>query len=102
MKILDYVPPVSSHFSYSGNRTKVDAPRDDKNNFDTITLQHTNLSAEQSFTLETIGRVAQEVRAATTTGDIQSLRDRITAGQYQIDADAIARRILLQPRGTDV
>ena len=43
-----------------------------------------------------IGRVAQEVRAATTTGDIQLLHDQVAAGQYQIDTDEIVRRILLQ------
>lgn len=95
MKILDYLPRVSPHYSIAANRVKPDAPQEEKN-FDKITIQHTHLSPEQSFMMETIGRVVQEVRAATTTGDIQSLQDRVAAGQYHIDIDAIARRILLE------
>ena len=97
MQILNnYISPISPRMIRSGERVDHEPHREDIGNFDKVTLQRRNLSPEQSFTLEMIGRVAQEVRAATTTGDIQSLHDKVAAGQYQIDTDEIVRRILLQ------
>ena len=96
MQILNnYVSPISPRMIRSGERIEHEPQREDIKNFDKVTLQHTNLSPEQSFTLEMIGRVTQEVGTATTTGDIQSLHDKIAAGKYQIDIDEIVRRILL-------
>ncbi|MBS5144351.1 MAG: hypothetical protein KHY89_02375 [Butyricicoccus pullicaecorum] len=97
MQILNnYISPISPRMIRSGERIDCEPHREDVGNFDKVTLQRSNLSPEQSFTLEMIGRVTQEVRAATTTGDIQSLHDKVAAGQYQIDVDEIVRRILLQ------
>ncbi len=96
MQILNnYVSPISPRMIRSGERIGHEPQREDVKNFDKVTLQHTNLSPEQSFALEMTSRVAQEVRTATTTGDIQSLHDQVAAGKYQIDIDEIVRRILL-------
>lgn len=96
MQILNtYLSPVSPRMIRSGERIEREPRLEESGSFDKVTLQQTNLSPEQSFTLEMISRVTQEVRAATTTGDIQSLHDEVAAGQYQIDADEIVRRILL-------
>lgn len=96
MQILNnYISPISSRMIRSGERIDHEPQREENKSFDKVTLQHTNLSPEQSFTLEMISRVTQEVRTATTTGDIQSLHDKVAAGQYQIDIDEIVRRILL-------
>lgn len=95
MRILNCMPPIPSQPHRSGERIAHDAWQDNKK-FDTITLAHANLSPEQTFTMETIGRVTQEVRASVTTGDIQSLQNQVAAGQYQINVDAIVRQILLE------
>lgn len=48
-----------------------------------------------SFEQELKARLAQQVRSATTSGMITSLRERVQAGQYQPDPSAIASRIIL-------
>ena len=60
--------------------------------FDSITLSAD--SSTNSFYKTLVGRLTQEVRAATTTGDIRALRAEIAAGTYQVDASAIAARML--------
>lgn len=47
-----------------------------------------------SFHMSLVGRLSQEVRAATTTGDIQELRRTVAAGEYHPDPMSIARSIL--------
>ena len=49
--------------------------------------------------MELVGRMTQEVRAATTTGDIASLRQQVSAGQYQPDPMSMAARILFLGEG---
>lgn len=48
----------------------------------------------RSFQMEMVGRLAQEVRTANTTGDIQELKRRVSAGEYTPDPMAIAGRML--------
>ncbi len=64
--------------------------------FDSITL-----SAESSsnFHKTLVGRITQEVRTATTTGDIRALRREVAAGTYQPDPAAIAARMLFIGEG---
>ena len=61
--------------------------------YDSITLSQS--SGEDRFFKELVGRVSQEVRTATTTGDIRALRQQVASGQYQPDVSAIAARMLL-------
>ena len=42
-----------------------------------------------------VSRLAQEVRTANTTGDIQELHRKVSAGEYTPDPMAIAGRMLL-------
>ena len=44
--------------------------------------------------MEMVGRLSQEVRTANTTGDIQELRRKVSAGEYRPDPMAIAGRML--------
>jgi negative regulator of flagellin synthesis FlgM len=44
--------------------------------------------------MQLVGRLSQEVRTATTTGDIQALRQSVASGAYTPDPMAIAARIL--------
>lgn len=58
-------------------------------NFDQVTI-----NAGSSFRKELQGRLSREIRTATTTGDIAALRQQVQAGEYQVDATAIARKML--------
>lgn len=51
-------------------------------------------AGRRSFQMEMVGRLAQEVRTANTTGDIQELRQKVSAGEYTPDPMAIAGRML--------
>ncbi|NCE65506.1 flagellar biosynthesis anti-sigma factor FlgM [Pseudoflavonifractor sp. 524-17] len=44
--------------------------------------------------MDMVSRLSQEVRTATTTGDIQALRQAVASGAYKPDPMAIAARIL--------
>ena len=64
----------------------------DGGKFDSVTLSAD--SSNNSFYKTLVGRLTQEVRAATTTGDIRTLRNEVAAGTYQPNPSAIAARIL--------
>lgn len=60
--------------------------------YDQVTIRsHEN----DPFMMEMKSRIAQDVRTATTTGEISALHDRVQAGEYKIDAGNIARKMLL-------
>ena len=63
-------------------------------NFDSVTLS----TSTDSFK-EIVGRLTQEVRTTTTTGDIRTLRQQIASGTYKPDASAIAARMLFLGEG---
>lgn len=47
-----------------------------------------------AFQMQMVARLSQEVRTATTTGDIQALRQSVSSGEYTPDPMAIAGRML--------
>jgi len=60
--------------------------------YDNVTLS--SPSQDSRFHMELVSRLSQEVRTATTTGDIAALRAQVAAGQYTPDPAAIAARML--------
>lgn len=60
--------------------------------YDSITLSTTADGTSRFRDL--VGRLTQEVRTATTTGDIRSLHREVSTGAYQPDPSAIAARML--------
>lgn len=61
--------------------------------FDKVTLSARE--GEDPKKLELRTKLSQEVRTATTTGTLASLREQVQAGTYQVDAASIAKRLLL-------
>lgn len=61
--------------------------------YDSVTLSSA-ATGESRFRMQLVGRLTQEVRTATTTGDINALRQQVASGQYTPDPAAIARRIM--------
>lgn len=60
--------------------------------YDSVTLS--TPSQDSRFHMGLVSRVSQEVRTATTTGDIAALRQQVASGEYTPDPMAIAARIL--------
>lgn len=61
--------------------------------FDSVSLSPAP-TGDIRFHKDVVSRLSQEVRTATTTGDIQTLRKQVASGQYLPDPTAIAARIL--------
>jgi negative regulator of flagellin synthesis FlgM len=61
--------------------------------FDSITLS--GESKRSSFEMELRGKISQEVRTATTSGQVAALREQVQSGTYQVDAREIAKKMLL-------
>ena len=67
-------------------------PIQSESKVDSITLSAGN--SERSSFKDLVGRLTQEVRTTTTTGDIRALRQQVASGTYQPDPAAIAKRML--------
>ena len=74
-------------------RTSRPAEVSSHNNFDSITISAAP-TGEDRFQMELVSRLSKEIRTNTTTGDIQALRAQVANGTYQVDASAIAARML--------
>lgn len=61
--------------------------------FDKVTLSAREGAEPQKLELQS--KLSQEVRTATTTGTLAALRQQVQAGEYQIDAGSIAKKLLL-------
>ncbi len=89
--------PETARISYNGpsfasalmSTRKTQAPQ----RFDRFTS--TAETGRSSYHMELRGRISQDVRTATSSGMVASLREEIQAGTYQPDPAAIARKMLL-------
>ena len=79
----------------TGRGSKTQAPQGSK--YDSVTLS--TPSRDSRFHMGLVSRVSQEVRTATTTGDIADLRQQVASGEYTPDPMAIAARILFLGEG---
>ena len=61
--------------------------------FDSVTLSEGGVRG--SFEMELRGRLSQEVRTATSSGQVAALREQVKNGTYQVDAREIAKKMLL-------
>ena len=61
-------------------------------NYDSATFSRPE--GKSAFQMQMVARLSQEVRTATTTGDIQALRQSVSSGEYTPDPMAIAGRML--------
>lgn len=54
-----------------------------------------HVGAADSFFMNLVSRIAQDVRTTTTTADIRELHQAVQSGEYVPDPSAIASRMLL-------
>ncbi len=67
-------------------------------NYDSVDFS-TVLKGEEAARANMVGRLTQEVRAATTTGTVQELRRAVAADEYVPDPVAIAKKMLFFAEG---
>ncbi len=92
---ISAVGPANVYRTNKGRDNRVlTAPGGSK--YDSVTL---STSSQDSRFLGLVGRLSQEVRTATTTGDIAALRQQVAENRYTPDPASIAARILLLGEG---
>lgn len=89
--------PVAKAFyaspSHGSGGTPVASPNYDSSFFSAMTSEKSRIH------MDTVSRLSQEVRTATTTGRVQELRQAVSSGAYTPDPAEIAKRILLCAEG---
>ena len=92
------ISPISPSKVYStkagrGARTRISPGG---SNYDSVTL---SAHGQDNRFMDLVSKLSQEVRTATTTGDITALRQQVADHTYTPDPSAIAARILLLGEG---
>ncbi len=77
----------------AGNAAKLQKS-DVNRRFDSVTLSGSD-GTRSSFEMELRGKISQEVRTATSSGQVAALREQVQSGTYQVDAREIAKKMLL-------
>ena len=77
---------------YPAQKRGTTAPLASEPNYDSA--EFSAPAGRKSFQMEMVSRLSREARTANTTGDIQELRRRVSAGEYRPDPMAIAGRML--------
>ena len=80
-----------NNININNNINKTDGKMDVSRRFDSVSIDN----RRGSFEMELRGKLKQEIRAATSSGQIAELRERVQDGSYQPDVTAIARKMLL-------
>ena len=89
------IAPAKVYQAKTGRGKKTQVLQGSK--YDSVTLSAA--SEDSRFRRGMVSRVSQEVRTATTTGDIVALRQQVASGEYTPDPMAIAARILFLGEG---
>ena len=90
------IPASKVYRAKAGRESRVQTTAGHKN-YDSVTLSAA--SGDSRFHRGLVSRLSQEVRTATTTGDIANLRQQVASGQYTPDPMSIAARILFLGEG---
>ena len=93
---ISSIGPAKVYRTKAGRNERVKAGPE-SNKYDSVTIS--TPSQDSRFHMGLVGRLSQEVRTATTTGDIAALRQQVASGEYIPDPMAIAARILFLGEG---
>jgi len=89
------VAAVYSKAAKQGANVEAEKKTAGAKNFDQILLSAKS-DAEQSVVKDVKGKISTEMRTTTSIGDIAAIKNQIQSGTYKIDAEEIARKMLLQ------
>ena len=87
------LPKVYGTKAGRDTRTKISSG---SGSYDSVTL---SAPGQDNRFMDLVSKLSQEVRTATTTGDIAALRQQVADHTYVPDPSAIAARILLLGEG---
>ena len=93
---ISSIGPAVSYPTKTGRKDRVKAGSG-TNKYDSVTISKP--SQDSRFHMGMVSRLSQEVRTATTTGDIAALRQQVASGQYIPDPMSIAARMLFLGEG---
>ncbi|WP_077612077.1 flagellar biosynthesis anti-sigma factor FlgM [Clostridium sp. Marseille-P2415] len=83
------------------DQAEINASESGKNNYDEITIRSASQEAQDSKFISTLKNILmKEVEQPASEEKLDSLKQRIENGTYQVDANKIADRILLY-KGAD-
>ncbi len=63
--------------------------------FDSILISTADASRNDAVQMRLRGQLVQEVRCATSSGEVQKVREQIESGAYRVEPAEIARKMLL-------
>ncbi len=93
---ISSIGPAKVYRTTAGQKGRTKASSG-SNQYDSVTIS--TASQDSRFHMGLVSRLSQEVRTATTTGDIAALRQQVACGEYTPDPMAIAARILFLGEG---
>ena len=89
------ITPVSrTKTYYTAKKRGTAAAAQTAPNYDSAKFSSVEEGSGFQMQMEVVSRLSREVRTATTTGDIQDLRQAVSSGTYAPDPMAIAARML--------
>ena len=89
------IAPPKVYRTKAGRETRVQVTPG-SNKYDSVTL---SADGQDNRFMGLVSKLSQEVRTATTTGDIAALRQQVADRSYTPDPMSIAARILLLGEG---
>ena len=92
---ISSIGPAKVYRTKAGHNERAKASPE-TNKYDSVSI---SAPSQDSRFLGLVGKLSQEVRAATTTGDITSLRQQVASGESTPDPTAIAARMLFFGEG---
>ena len=95
---ISSITPVKKAYRTSAEREVRTAVPSSQSKYDSVTLTSA-FKGESRFPMDLVSRLSQEVRTATTTGDIHTHRQEVAADRYTPNPMAIAGRILFLGEG---
>lgn len=93
---ISSIGPAKVYRTKAGRNERAKASPE-TNKYDSVSISAP--SQDNRFHMGLVSRLSQEVRTATTTGDIAALRQQVAENRYTPDPASIAARILLLGEG---